>query len=651
MTVFSPREQQILAGVADAVIPPGALFGGGDDPATLARYEALLHAIEPRSLPAIRALLYAVEGAGMSRYLKPFSALSRDKRQRVLESWHGGDAVRRNALRLLTLPLKLSHFNDPDKFAQFDCPHVPTPAAPEPGRWRQQIVGGEALEGEEVLEAEVVVVGTGAGGAVVAKELAQRGHAVLMLEEGEHYDRKDFTSVDRVELNRRMFRENGALTTVGNTFIALPVGRTVGGTTTVNSGTCFRTPNKVLRQWREDLGLRDFTEAAMTPIFERVERTIGVEEASWDHLGRVAEVIRDGCEALGYSHHPLHRNATGCDGQGVCCFGCPTDAKRSTNVTYIPLALKKGAMCVTGCRVDGVLIEGGRATGVECSLGLPDGRRRRLVVRAPYVVLACGSVYTPLLLLKCGLGNRWDQVGRNLSIHPAFGMGAVFDSPIRGWDGIPQGYCIDQFHGEGILFEGASVPLEFGSIAFPLIGDDFTRAMEAYDRLAIFGFMISDTSRGRVRLGPGGRPLVTYMLNRNDMRRIHRGAVIMGDVFFAAGAERLYNPIAGHETIHDLAGLDALAGARIRASDVELSAYHPLGTCRLGVDPRTSVTDPRHEAHEIGNLFIVDGSSVPSALGVNPQVTIMSMATRFAELLDRRISATARGAKRKASAA
>ncbi len=295
-------------------------------------------------------------------------------------------------------------------------------------------------------------------------------------------------------------------------------------------------------------------------------------------------------------------------------------------------------MCVSGCQVTGILVENGRAVGVECSLELGDGRRRRLEVRAPYIVLACGSIYTPMLLLRNGLCNRWGQVGQHLTIHPALATGAVFDHPVRGWEGIPQGYCVDHFKHEGILFEGGFVPIEFASVAFPLIGDPFTEAMESYDRMAIFGFMISDTSRGRVRLGPSGRPLITYMLNRKDMDRIQRGTVAMGDIYFAAGAKRLYNPIAGHEIIDDQAGLDRLAGSRLRAINVELTAYHPLGTCRMGVDPRKSVTDARHESHEISNLFIVDGSSVPSPLGVNPQVTIMALATRFAQLLDQRIS-------------
>jgi choline dehydrogenase-like flavoprotein len=640
-SLFSHREREILQAIAGTVIPPGRILPGAGNSRSVDRIIALLSSLPPGVLRSFRALLWTIETTAVARYLKPFTKLTEERQNTFLRSWIRGNIARRAAIRLLTLPLKVAHFNDPALFEEIGCIWKPEAASRETSRWRSQIINADGLESTfgstDDLEVEVIVVGTGAGGAVVAKELAARGYAVLMVEEGSYYDRKDFTTMDRLEVGRKMYRGGGLLTTVGNTTIPVVVGKSVGGTTTLNSGTCFRTPDKVLNAWHTEHGLRDFSPEHMAPFFESVEDVLQVEEASWEYLGGVAEVVRDGCEALGYSHKPLKRNAPDCDGQGVCCFGCPTDAKRSTNVSYVPLALQHSALCLTEAKVTRIIVEDGRATGVEATCEVDGGASTRTIrIRAPYTVICAGSVYSPLLLLENDLCNRWDQVGRHLSIHPASGMNAVFERPIEGWRGIPQGYSIDEFTDEGILFEGAFVPMEMATLSMRLIGREFMEAMEAFNRMAIFGYMINDTSRGRVHRGPQGRPVLTYHMNNTDMHAIQRAATILAEVFFAADAHVLYTPITGHEILRDRLDVQRLSEAKLHAWDVEMSAYHPLGTCRMGVDPRTSVVDSFHETHEISNLFIVDGSSVPSSLGVNPQITIMALATRFASLFDER---------------
>jgi choline dehydrogenase-like flavoprotein len=636
---LSPRERQIATALADAVIPPGRLIPGGGNDKTIDRYENMIQRYGDTASYGIKAFLWALESYAMGRHLSTFSSMDRDARCAMLDDWASGDIGRRATLRIATIPMKIAHFNCAEMFDLLECRWMPQKAEAEKSHWRSQVMTGDDLDPKDSeLEADVVVVGTGAGGAVVAKELAAQGWAVMMVEEGRLFDRNDFTTKSRIELQHELYRGGGMLSTVGNTAIPLLVGKSLGGTTTVNSGTCFRAPDEVLNRWKNELGLSGLAPDKMAPHFERVEHILGVEPADWDYLGGVAHVIRDGCDKLGYSHHPLSRNAPGCDGQGVCCFGCPTDAKSSTNVSYVPLAIKSHAMCLTGAKVTGILLENRKAVGVTAQVQVEGGLVERTVnIRARYVVLACGTVYTPLLLLENGLCNKWDQVGRHLTIHPACGLNALFDHEIRGWDAIPQGYCIDEFKKDGVLFEGAFVPLEMATAAFPIIGRDFTEAMEAYNHMAIFGFMISDTSHGRVRKGFGGRPLITYQLNQEDVLRIQWAAEILGRVYFAAGAKRLYAPIFGHEIINNEDELMTMATAKLKARDIELSAYHPLGTCRIGADPRTSVINDQHETHEIRNLFIVDGSSVPTSLGVNPQITIMAMATRFAELLNERM--------------
>jgi choline dehydrogenase-like flavoprotein len=410
----------------------------------------------------------------------------------------------------------------------------------------------------------------------------------------------------------------------------------VGGTTIVNSGTCYRAPERVFRRWREEQGLAWFTREAMDPYYARVEAMLRVERARFELTGGVGRVVARGAEKMGMRHRPVDRNAPDCDGQGVCCFGCPTGAKRSTDVSYVPGALERGAQLVTAARVDGIDVVAGRARGVRARLA--SGKRLR--VKAEAVVIAGGALMTPLVLRQAGVCTSSPALGKNLSIHPATKTLALFDEAIDMAHGIPQGYSIDELEHEGIMFEGGSVPLEIMGVSVPWVGKRFVDLMARYRNLALFGFMIEDTSRGEVRPGAGGSPLILYNLNRRDAARMQKAMAIMCEVFLAAGARRVYPMIPGMEELSTLNEVRQLRAMSLGPTAFDVTAYHPLGTCRIGTDPETSVLGPDFETHEVERLFVADGSAVPSALGVNPQMTIMSMALRAAEIIDRRLGAS-----------
>jgi choline dehydrogenase-like flavoprotein len=628
-TCLTTAEREALVRVAQIVMPPGRTLPGAGAPA-VEKYERFLAERPAAARVGLRSLVWMLEAASLARYRRRFARLDDARGLALLEGLRrrGGYPVRL-ALRALTAPLKVAHFDDPGIFRALGCRWGVEPPAAEPTpRWFERVTRGRDLGAAEELEADVVVIGTGAGGAVAAKELAERGVAVVMLEEGAYFRRADFTG-HAVDMQFRLYRDGGATFTCGNVGIPVATGMTVGGTTTVNSGTCYRAPERVLTAWRGELGLDDLGVAGLAPYYERVERTLEVAPAAAKHLGGCARVVARGCDALGFHHRPLRRNAPDCDGQGLCCFGCPTDAKRSTNVSYVPLALRAGAQLVTEVRAERILVAGGRAVGVAARA--PAGR---LTVRARAVVVACGALLTPVLLERNGLCRASGQVGRNLSIHPALGLYALFDESIGGASAIPQGYAIEEFHEEGLLFEGAFVPPDYGSGAVTLLGRRFMDLMEAYDRIAGFGFMIEDTSRGRVRAMPGSyRPFITYNVNDADVARLKRGVDVLSRVFLAAGARTVVPNVHGFDEIRDEAELAAFRRAPLRARDFELMAYHPLGTARIGRDPRTSVVGPDHEAHDVPGLYVVDGAAVPTSLGVNPQLTIMALATRAAERL------------------
>jgi choline dehydrogenase-like flavoprotein len=463
------------------------------------------------------------------------------------------------------------------------------------------------------IEADVCVIGAGAGGAVVAAELAEGGARVVVLEQGPRHDADRF-SARPLEMMARLYRDGGQGTTLGTPPILLPLGRGLGGTTLVNSGTCFRTPSAVLERWRREYGLDALTDEALDPCFARVEEALSISEVTPELAGRNAAVAHRGAEALGWSHGFLRRNAKGCVGSGVCAFGCPTSAKQHVGITYVPRAETAGAQIVTGAAVRHVLVERGEAQGVDAHLA----GGGRLEVRAPEVVVAAGTIHTPLLLARSGLGRASGQLGRNLALHPATGAYALMDEVVDMARGVPQSFYVDEFARDGIMFEGVAGPPSYVALSLPLSGRRHAEAMANYRHLALFGLMVSDATRGSVR-AVGGRPVIRYDLVEQDVARFRTGLARMEELLRAAGAREVYLPLP-----------PGVTPERARARDLKLMAFHPLGTARADARAEQGVVDGDLQLHGVRGVHVADGSVVPSSLGVNPQLTIMALATRLA---------------------
>ncbi len=492
-------------------------------------------------------------------------------------------------------------------------------------------------------EADICVIGAGAGGAVVAAELAEGGARVVVLEQGPWHDPDSFTARPP-QMLARLYREAGQTLTLGTPPIVLPLGSGLGGTTLVNSGTCFRTPPHVLEHWREDFGL-ELDSETLDRCFARVESALSVSEVTPELAGRNAAVSLRGAERLGWSHGYLRRNARGCVGSGVCAFGCPTSAKQHTGITYVPRAEAAGARIVTGATVSEIEVRAGRVHGVRARLAdgavlrgaglagedtgssaaLPAGALQ-VEVKAPRVVVAAGTIHTPLLLAANGIGGASGQLGANLSMHPATAGFALMDEVVDMAKGVPQSFYVDEWASEGIMFEGIAGPPSYAAASLPLTGERHRQAMRSYRHLAQVGLMVSDSSRGRVRMVGGrvgagrfGRPLITYDLDQRDLGRFRTGIARMRELLESAGAREVYLPLP-----------EGVAPERVRAKDLRLMAFHPLGTARADAHPARGVVDSHLQVHGIEGLHVADGSVVPSSLGVNPQITIMALATRLA---------------------
>jgi choline dehydrogenase-like flavoprotein len=472
------------------------------------------------------------------------------------------------------------------------------------------------------LRADVVVIGSGAGGAVVAKELAEGGARVVVLEEGGRHDFDSLTGRPR-DMMARLYRDGGQIATLGRPPIVLPLGRGVGGTTLVNSGTCFRTPDRVLERWQADFGLEQLGPQQLAPVFDRVERTLGVAEVPPEIAGANAALTRRGAERLGWSGGYVRRNARGCQGSGVCAFGCPTGAKQHAGDAYLAPARKAGALTCTGARATNVLTRKGRATAVEARTA-----NGRLTVEADTVVVAAGTIHTPLLLAANQLGGGSGQLGENLSLHPASAVWGLFDEPVDMANGVPQAYFVDEFAPQGIMLEGIAGPPDYLAMAAPFTGDRHRELMLRYRNVGQCGMMVSDRSRGRVRGRPDS-PLIRYDLCREDVATLHAALVRLAELLAAAGATALYLPLARMPELPH-ADPTPLRALDLRRGDLKLMAFHPLGTARAHATPDRGVVDENLRVHGTDNVYVADGSAVPSALGVNPQITIMALATRLA---------------------
>ena len=609
-----------IEALAETLLPAGGSLPGARDVDLAGQFEAYVARMEARPRRTLRLMVAAFALSSVAtRWARPFHLLAPDQRARYLEVCETSRIrQRREALVGLKALLLMLFCSDPRVAPLIGYDGRPfKPVAADPGYVDLPV---EQLSGYATDSVDVVIVGSGAGGSVAARELARAGLSVLVLEEGAYFNRRDFTGPlpDRLQ---RLYRDAGMTFTIGTPVISLPMGRGVGGSTLINSGTCFRTPDSVLHEWRSALGLA----LDLDGSFAEVERSLNVGPVTADIMGRNGQVLDRGRAALGLSGGPIARNARGCHGSGVCAFGCPLDAKLGMHVSYLPEAVAAGARILTGARADRIILEGGRAVGV---------RGRGFEVRAKAVVLAAGAIHTPDLLLRNGIANSSRQVGRNLRIHPGLGVLGVFDHDIAGWQGVMQSYQVDERLEDGILLEATYPPPGVGYSAGGVghVGVALKDALARYKQTAACGLIVSDTGSGTVRAGPGG-PLMLYSVDRADTRKLLEGMALATELYLAAGAESVETLLPGLPPVRSRSELKWITEGRWTAAHLKLSAYHPMGTARMGADRAGSVVDEFGQSWDVPGLRICDASILPGSTHVNPQVTIMALATRVARRL------------------
>lgn len=491
------------------------------------------------------------------------------------------------------------------------------------------IITAQEFTGDQFADADVCIIGSGASGAIIARDLSQAGYNVLVIEEGDYYSNEQMRRMKPSEAIRKLYRGYGSVATMGlGDTPAIPVlaGKAVGGSSMLTGGVIYRTPEEVVDHWHNDLGLTEITNKKLDAIFNELEKELPVKPTPAYMRSPSTLLFKKGADKLGYSMKTINRNSVDCQGCSQCSFYCPHGAKRSVDMQFIPQSRRAGARYYAGFRVDRIVKILGRADYAEAGFIGGDKRRHKLRVKAKLFVLAAGAMHSPHILLKSRIGNSSKMVGKNLSIHPSFRAYAQFDQEVNGWRGALQSMECNQFTNEGITLNAIFVPPAFTSVGFPDFGPENRRKMESMKHLAMFGAMVEDGPNGRIYSMGGSDPIITYRLPRKTIDEMVRASLILAEVFLAAGARKIFLSAHSLPTITSMDQVRKIWPSMVKGRDFESVAFHPLGSCRMGHDPRDSVVDQFGKSWDIPNLYITDGSMVPTAVRVNSQMTVMAMA-------------------------
>ncbi|WP_373047833.1 GMC family oxidoreductase [Vulgatibacter sp.] len=491
------------------------------------------------------------------------------------------------------------------------------------------------------VRCDVCVIGSGAGGAVLAAGLVERGLSVVMLEEGGHHTKSEFDMQEGTAYPM-LYQDRGTRATA-DLAITILQGRAVGGSTVVNWTTCFRTPKRILDHWRSRHGIEGLDEASLAPHFDAVEERLHVHE--WPEVLANANnrVLLDGCRKLGWEAGPLRRNVRGCANSGYCGMGCPIDAKQSMLVSYLPDAVAKGMALYSDTRAERIEVAGDRVVAVHGRVLDPRTNQptaRRVTVRPKVAVSSGGAINGPALLLRSGL-DRNGRVGKRTFLHPVVAMAALFDEPVRAFYGAPQSigshHFIDRGEGRiGFFLEVPPIHPMIAATAFRSFGQDHQAFMAQLPHIGVLialsvDGLLEGEEGGTVSLRGDGRVRVDYPVRGPLAESFRASCEAMARIQLAAGARRILSLHGAPVELRSEVDLPRLAAAPYGALEHAIFTAHQMGGCAMGADPATSVVDATLRHHHVPNLFVVDGSVFPTSLGVNPSESIYAIAHRARE--------------------
>lgn len=649
-TSLTDVQRAVLAALVDTVVPALPVPPDATDPtfwttsatavgAHLALEELLVTTSPPEQLAGVAQLLDGLAGFG-------FAHQGLAVREVMLATLANTGELARLGIQTLRGAAAMIAYALPDEGGRNPFwPQLgyPGPLSPPP-QVPKTITPHTPTDGE-VLTADVVVVGSGAGGGTVAGVLAQAGKSVVVLEAGGYRNEADFVQLELVA-GPAMFLRGGLFQTADQN-MAILAGSTLGGGTTVNWQNCVQPSALVRRQWATEYGLEGLDTEEFDRHLAAVLARMKANADCSDHNGPHAR-MREGAERLGWSWHVATRNvdpdAYDPDYAGYTHFGDQTGAKLGTLKTYLQDAADAGATIMVNTKADQVCTADGRATGVAAVHTDPaTGATARVTVNAPTVVVAAGALETPVLLLRSGLGGP--AVGDYLRLHPSAGLFGTYAEDQRPWWGPPQAGVMNEFadidDGYGFLVEGSQYYT--GLFAYQLTaantsGRAHKQAMSELARTNDNLFIVRDIGHGRVTLGPDGEGVHTYALTEPlDQRHFAMALDAAARLHEAAGAQQITATAPGlapWRRGEDLeAWLERLTATPVGAAGILMGSAHQMGTARMGRDPATSVADPRGQVHDTPGVWVGDTSAFPTPSGANPMLTCMALAHRTAEMI------------------
>lgn len=573
--------------------------------------------------------------------LAPFSSLTPEARECVLLSWaDSGIKRRRAAFQALRKAIALLYVMlpaaDGGKSAVCDKLGYPGSLGVQHAN-AQRALRAVAPTTDLDLSCDVCVVGSGAGGATAAALLAAAGCDVIVLDAGGYFDDADFDG-DALRGFERLYAEAGNAATLDQS-VNLLAGECLGGGTVVNYCTSFRTPEDVRTEWAS-AGVPWFASEEYTRSLDAVCARLSVN-LEHNRVSAREQILQRGLQSLGWHCAAMPRNVIGCEqGKicGYCGFGCAIGAKQSAVKTWLVDAQEAGARFFVETRAERVRIEAGNAVGVEARTR----RAQRASVRCKTVVVACGAIHTPALLLRSGLRN--ENIGRHLHLHPVSNVSGIFREEIRPWEGTMQAVYSDQFRflsgNYGVKYETTALQPSIQASVLPWRDPEHYRLLlSKLPRTVGIGTLLRDRDGGRVTVDREGHAVSHYSLSGFDRKHLRLGFIGAARILEAAGAELIFSPhakwcayepgrrgsLGSFVQVMDSAGWDA--------GRLALFSFHIMGSVRMGGSPKTSATTPEGETWEVRNLYVMDGSAFPSASGVNPMISIEAIAHRNASVL------------------